>query len=87
MCSRPSAVGEWLFQYISNYHNVALDSAYYWQPGFFLFFVQGKGLASGGDISDGATSSSNDLAGFSERFVNWVTYGDMLFPWGRNSQN
>ncbi|KAG8380206.1 hypothetical protein BUALT_Bualt07G0169300 [Buddleja alternifolia] len=39
---------------------------------------KGKELASG-DVSYSAASSSNDLTGFSDRFVQWVT-GDMLFP-------
>ncbi|KAL7100283.1 hypothetical protein ACP275_09G137700 [Erythranthe tilingii] len=41
--------------------------------------LKGKELASG-DLSDDGASSSNDLSGFSERFVNWVNYGDGLFP-------
>ncbi|KAL6560017.1 hypothetical protein OROGR_005134 [Orobanche gracilis] len=40
--------------------------------------LKGKELASG-HLSYGAASSSNDLSGFSERFVHWVN-GDMLFP-------
>ncbi|GER53610.1 phosphoinositide phosphatase family protein [Striga asiatica] len=40
--------------------------------------LKGKELASG-DLSCDAASNSNELSGFSERFMQWVN-GDMLFP-------
>ncbi|CAA0821172.1 Phosphoinositide phosphatase SAC2 [Striga hermonthica] len=41
--------------------------------------LKGKEMASGELSCCGAASSSNDLLGFSERFVHWV-HGDVLFP-------
>ncbi|KAI3455664.1 hypothetical protein Pfo_012327 [Paulownia fortunei] len=55
---------------------IKLEASSSYQSGSGL---KGKELASG-DLSYGAACSSNDLTGFSERFVHWVAYGDMLFP-------
>ncbi|KAK4479192.1 hypothetical protein RD792_014703 [Penstemon davidsonii] len=41
--------------------------------------LKGKEPATGASSFSGECSS-NDVTGFSERFVYWVTHGDMLFP-------
>lgn len=64
-------------QEIFPYMLLIVDYRFLLYPISSLF--QGKELASG-DLSYGAACSSNDLTGYSERFVQWVSHGNMLFP-------